>query len=71
LALNGGSLGRAIMLAAYLGWQSLLLAAMGIGWVSTILSKYGRACIMRVDGVVMVAVGVMSSRRNHRLFQYF
>jgi cytochrome c-type biogenesis protein len=64
LALNGGSLSQgAIMLAAYsLGLAiPFLLAAMGIGWVSTILSQYGKVMhYVEVSmGVVMVGVGLM------------
>jgi cytochrome c-type biogenesis protein len=64
LALNGGSLSQgAIMLAAYsLGLAiPFLLAAMGIGWVSTILSQYGKVLhYVEVSmGFVMVGVGLM------------
>ena len=64
LALNGGSVMQGfIMLSAYSIGLAIpfLLAAMGIGWVSTILSKHGK--VMRyveiAMGVVMVAVGLM------------
>lgn len=64
LALNGGSLSQgALMLSAYsLGLAiPFLLAAMGIGWVSTLLSQYGKAMryVEVAMGVVMVGVGVM------------
>jgi cytochrome c-type biogenesis protein len=64
LALNGGSVTQGIvLLSAYsLGLAiPFLLAALGIGWVTTILSRYGH--IMRyveiAMGILMVIIGVM------------
>jgi cytochrome c-type biogenesis protein len=64
LALNGGSISQgASLLSAYSAGLAIpfLVAALGIGWVSTILRRYGK--VMRVIevamGVVLVIVGVM------------
>jgi cytochrome c-type biogenesis protein len=64
LALNGGSVSLgAVMLTAYSEGLAIpfLLAALGIGWVSTALRRYGK--VMRyaeiVMGVLLVAVGGM------------
>jgi cytochrome c-type biogenesis protein len=64
LAINGGSISLgAKLLTAYSAGLAVpfLVAALGIGWVSTILRKYGR--VMRyveiVMGVVLVIVGVL------------
>jgi cytochrome c-type biogenesis protein len=64
LALNGGSVSQGvILLSAYsLGLAiPFLLAALGIEWVTTLLSKHGK--VMRyveiAMGVVMVIIGVM------------
>lgn len=64
LAINGGSiaLGAKLLSAYSVGLAvPFLLAALGIGWVTTILRKYGR--VMRYVeigmGVVMVIVGVL------------
>jgi cytochrome c-type biogenesis protein len=64
LALNGGSVSLgAVMLTAYSAGLAIpfLLAALGIGWVSTVLRRYGK--VMRyaeiVMGVLLVAVGGM------------
>jgi cytochrome c-type biogenesis protein len=64
LALNGGSVSLgAVMLTAYSAGLAIpfLLAALGIGWVSTALRRYGK--VMRyaeiVMGVLLVAVGGM------------
>jgi cytochrome c-type biogenesis protein len=64
LALNGGSITKGVqLLSAYSAGMAIpfLLAALGIGWVSTILRKYGKAMhyIEIGMGVVLVAVGVM------------
>lgn len=80
LALNGGSIAHgAVMLSAYsLGLAiPFMLAAFGIGWVSAILSQYGK--VMRYVeismGVVMVAVGFMLLSGVYALiaqrFQFF
>lgn len=64
LALNGGSVSRgASLLTAYSAGLAIpfLLAALGIGWVSVILRKYGKA-MRYVEigmGVVLVVIGIM------------
>ena len=64
LALNGGSIARGVsLLTAYSAGLAIpfLLAALGIGWVTMILRKYGK--IMRYTeiamGVILVIVGAM------------
>jgi cytochrome c-type biogenesis protein len=64
LAINGGSITNgAALLSAYSAGLAIpfLLAALGIGWVTNILKKYGR--VMRyveiVMGVILVIVGIM------------
>jgi len=64
LAINGGSVSRGVIL---LGFYSIglaipfLLAALGIGWVTTILRKYNKLMhgIEIGMGVVLIIVGVM------------
>ncbi len=64
LALNGGSVSHgAVLLSSYSAGLAIpfLLAALGIGWVTTTLRKYNK--VMRYVeifmGVVMVIVGIM------------
>jgi cytochrome c-type biogenesis protein len=64
LALNGGSISQGVvLLSAYsLGLAiPFLFAAMGIGWVTTLMRRYGK--VMRyteiVMGVILVIVGLM------------
>jgi cytochrome c-type biogenesis protein len=64
LAMNGGSISKGvIMLSAYSAGLAIpfLIAALGIGWVTTILRRYGK--VMRyteiVMGILMVIIGVM------------
>lgn len=64
LAINGGSvsLGATLLSAYSIGLAiPFLIAALGIGWVTTILRKYGK--IMRyveiAMGVILVIIGVM------------
>jgi cytochrome c-type biogenesis protein len=64
MALNGGSITRGVqLLSAYSAGMAIpfLLAALGIGWVSTILRKYRR--VMRyaeiVMGAILIVVGAM------------
>lgn len=64
LAVNGGSLSQGlILLTSYsLGLAvPFLISALGIGWVTTLIRKYGK--IMRVTeivmGVLMVIVGIL------------
>ncbi len=63
-ALNGGSVGRGMILgSSYSAGLAIpfLVAALGIGWVTTLLRKYGR--VMRVVeivmGVLLVIAGVL------------
>jgi cytochrome c-type biogenesis protein len=64
LALNGGSISSGvILLSAYSAGLAIpfLIAALGIGWVTTILRKYNQ--VMRyteiIMGVLMVIIGLM------------
>jgi cytochrome c-type biogenesis protein len=64
LAMNGGSIMKGIqLLSAYSAGLAIpfLLAALGIGWVSTILKKYSK--VMRITeivmGVLLIIVGAM------------
>ena len=64
LALNGGSISSgALLLTAYSAGLAIpfLIAALGVGWVTTTLRKYGK--IMRyveiAMGVVLVVIGIM------------
>jgi len=62
LALNGGSISLgAVLLTAYSAGLAIpfLLAALGIGWVSTILKKYSKTMryVEIAMGVILVIVG--------------
>lgn len=64
LAINGGSISNgALLLSAYSAGLAIpfLVAALGIGWVTTILQKYSK--VMRyveiAMGVILVIVGIM------------
>ncbi len=64
LALNGGSISKGVvLLSAYSAGLAVpfLLAALGVGWVSTILRKYNK--VMRYTeiamGTLMVIIGLM------------
>jgi cytochrome c-type biogenesis protein len=64
LALNGGSISKGVsLLSAYSAGLAIpfLIAALGIGWVTTILRRYGK--VMRyveiAMGVILIIVGVM------------
>jgi len=64
LAMNGGSISRGVvMLSAYSSGLAIpfLIAALGIGWVTTILRKYSK--VMRyteiIMGGLMVIIGLM------------
>src|SRR5512147_3128024 len=64
LALNGGSISTGVtLLSAYSAGLAIpfLLAALGIGWVSVTLRKYGKAMhyVEIAIGVVLVILGVM------------
>lgn len=76
LALNGGSVSQgASLLSAYSAGLAVpfLIAALGVGWVSATLRKYGK--VMRyveiAMGVVLVIIGIMLfSGTFERLAQY-
>jgi len=76
LALNGGSVSQgASLLSAYSAGLAIpfLVAALGVGWVSTTLRKYGK--VMRyveiAMGVILVIIGIMLfSGTFERLAQY-
>jgi cytochrome c-type biogenesis protein len=64
LAMNGGSISKGVlMLSSYSAGLAVpfLIAALGIGWVTTILRRYNK--VMRytevIMGVLMVIIGVM------------
>ena len=64
LALNGGSISTGIsLLSAYSAGLAIpfLLAALGLGWVSVTLRKYGKVMhyVEMAMGVVLVIIGVM------------
>jgi cytochrome c-type biogenesis protein len=64
LALNGGSISTGIsLLSAYSAGLAIpfLLAALGLGWVSLTLRKYGKVMhyVEIAMGVVLVIIGVM------------
>jgi cytochrome c-type biogenesis protein len=64
LSLSGGSISKgASLLSAYSAGLAIpfLFAALGVGWVTAILRKYGR--VMRITeivmGVILIIVGVL------------
>lgn len=64
LALNGGSISTGVsLLSAYSAGLAIpfLLAALGVGWVSLTLRKYGKVMhyVEIAMGVILVIVGVM------------
>jgi len=64
LAINGGSITLgAVLLTTYSAGLAIpfLVAALGIGWVSTILKKYGKTMryVEIAMGVIMVIIGIM------------
>jgi cytochrome c-type biogenesis protein len=64
LAINGGSvsLGATLLSAYSIGLAiPFLLAALGIGWVTTILKKYGKTMryVEIAMGVILIIIGVM------------
>ncbi|HIE24463.1 MAG TPA: cytochrome c biogenesis protein CcdA [Anaerolineales bacterium] len=64
LALNGGNISQgAVLLTAYSAGLAIpfLVAALGIGWVSTTLRKYGKAMryVEIAMGVVLIIIGIM------------
>jgi len=75
-AANGGSIFRGIFLgAAYSAGMAIpfLLAALGIGWVSAILSRYSK--IMRIAeiimGIFLVIAGIMLFLGSFNIFASF
>jgi cytochrome c-type biogenesis protein len=63
-AINGGSISTGVsLLSAYSAGLAIpfLIAALGVGWVSVILRKYGKAMhyVEIAMGVVLVILGVM------------
>jgi cytochrome c-type biogenesis protein len=64
LAINGGSISLgAMLLTAYSVGLAIpfLIAALGIGWVTTILKKYGKTMryVEIAMGVILVIIGIM------------
>ena len=64
LSLNGGSISQGVsLLSAYSAGLAIpfLIAALGIGWVSATLRKYGKVMhyVEIVMGVILVIVGIM------------
>lgn len=64
LALNGGSISTGVsLLSAYSAGLAIpfLLAALGVGWVSLTLRKYGKAMhyVEIAMGVVLVVIGIL------------
>jgi cytochrome c-type biogenesis protein len=64
LALNGGSISTGVsLLSAYSAGLAIpfLLAALGVGWVSLALRKYGKALhyLEKAMGVVLIVLGIM------------
>lgn len=64
LALNGGSISTGVsLLSAYSAGLAIpfLVAALGVGWVSATLRKYGKVMhyVEIVMGVILVIIGIM------------
>lgn len=64
LALNGGSISTGVsLLSAYSAGLAIpfLIAALGVGWVSLALRKYGKALhyLEKTMGVVLIVLGIM------------
>jgi cytochrome c-type biogenesis protein len=64
LSLSGGSIGQgASLLTAYSAGLAIpfLIAAYGVGWVTTVIQKYGKVMHYAeiVMGVILIVVGVM------------
>jgi len=64
LAINGGSVSLgAVLLTSYSAGLAIpfLIAALGIGWVSTILKKYGKTMryVEIAMGAILVIIGIM------------
>ncbi len=64
LAMNGGSISQGVsLLSAYSAGLAIpfLIAALGVGWVSMTLRKYGKVMhyVEIVMGVILVVIGIM------------
>ena len=64
LSLSGGSVSQgALLLTAYSAGLAIpfLIAALGIGWVTRIIRKYGKVMLYTeiLMGIILIAVGVM------------
>jgi cytochrome c-type biogenesis protein len=64
LALNGGSISQGVsLLSAYSAGLAIpfLVAALGVGWVTVVLRKYGKTMhyVEKAMGVILVIVGIM------------
>lgn len=64
LALNGGSISQGVsLLSAYSAGLAIpfLIAALGVGWVSVVLRKYGKTMhyVEKAMGLVLVIIGFM------------
>ena len=64
LAMNGGSISQGVsLLSAYSAGLAIpfLVAALGVGWVSMTLRKYGKVMhyVEIVMGVILVVIGIM------------
>lgn len=64
LALNGGSVSQGVsLLSAYSAGLAIpfLIAALGVGWVTVVLRKYGKTMhyVEKAMGVLLVIVGIM------------
>jgi len=64
LAINGGSVSRGVLLLAFYSVGlaiPFLVAALGIGWVTTILKKYAKTMhyIEIGMGIILIIVGVL------------
>jgi cytochrome c-type biogenesis protein len=64
LALNGGSISQGVsLLSAYSAGLAIpfLVAALGVGWVTVVLRKYGKTMhyVEVAMGVILVIVGIM------------
>lgn len=64
LVLNGGSVSQGVsLLSAYSAGLGIpfLLAALGVGWVTLVLKKYGKTMhyVEKAMGVILVVIGIM------------
>jgi cytochrome c-type biogenesis protein len=75
-ALNGGSVGEGVkMLSAYSAGLAIpfLVAALGVGWVTRVLRRYGKVMhyIEITMGVVLIIVGAMLLLGTFNALKYF